>query len=180
MTSVKFSSQTADSASSVYISLETAADSAEVAALIERVFGPAILTRAAHVLRGETTSVPQFTFVARRDDTIIGTVRLTPIRWGEREVLMLGPLGVDPLAKNMGVGRKLMKTVMDAARADQNAERWGAVMLVGDPPYYHPFGFRAVPHGKFEAPLPVDPMRVLVAELCEGGAEDLSGNARAL
>ena len=162
----------------VEICLETTDDATEVAALIERVFGPAILTRAAHVLRGDTPSVPQFTFVARSAGVIIGTVRLTPIRWGDRDILMLGPLGVDPSAKNMGVGRLLMKTVMDAACADEAAAKWGAVMLVGDPPYYKPFGFKPVAHGAFDAPLPVDPMRVLVAPLVEGGDAGLRGVAR--
>ncbi|MEM1317631.1 MAG: N-acetyltransferase [Pseudomonadota bacterium] len=164
----------------VEIELEKPEDAAEVAALIDRVFGPAIFTRAAHVLRGQTPSVPQFTFVARAEGAIIGTVRLTPIRWGERVVLMLGPLGVEASTKNMGVGRSLMKTVMDAARGHEDADRWGAVMLVGDAPYYRPFGFEPVAHGAFEAPLPVDPLRVLVAPLVEGGAGGLAGVARPL
>jgi predicted N-acetyltransferase YhbS len=52
---------------------------------------------------------------------------------------------------------------------------WPFVILVGDLPYYWPFGFRPLPPGKVQMPGPVDPARLLVAELIPGSAEGLGG-----
>jgi len=48
-------------------------------------------------------------------------------------------------------------------------------VLVGDEPYYSKFGFRRVPPGRVALPGPVDPARLLVAELDDGAFEDVSG-----
>ena len=49
------------------------------------------------------------------------------------------------------------------------------VLLVGDAPYYAPFGFRSLPAGSVRMPGPVNPARLLVAELKPGATEGLSG-----
>jgi predicted N-acetyltransferase YhbS len=52
------------------------------------------------------------------------------------------------------------------------------IILVGDQPYYWPFGFRPLPPGRVQMPGPVDPARLLVAELQPGMAEGLEGMVR--
>jgi predicted N-acetyltransferase YhbS len=42
------------------------------------------------------------------------------------------------------------------------------VLLVGDEPYYGRFGFHPVPPGQITMPGPVDPARLLAAELVPG------------
>ena len=49
------------------------------------------------------------------------------------------------------------------------------MILVGDEPYYGKCGFKKIPPGRVTMPGPVDPDRLLVAELAEGASEGLSG-----
>ena len=60
---------------------------------------------------------------------------------------------------------------MDAARADGLA----LVLLVGDEPYYARLGFVRVPAGQITLPGPVNPQRLLAAELRPGALADYRG-----
>ena len=51
-------------------------------------------------------------------------------------------------------------------------------MLVGDEPYYGKCGFKRVPKGRAVMPGPVDPERLLVAELAPGAFDGVSGLIR--
>lgn len=52
------------------------------------------------------------------------------------------------------------------------------VVLVGDEPYYARAGFKRIPKGRIMFPGPVDPSRLLVAELADGAFEGVSGAVR--
>ena len=52
------------------------------------------------------------------------------------------------------------------------------VVLVGDEPYYARAGFKRIPKGQARMPGPIDPARLLVAELVEGAFADVSGPVR--
>ena len=52
------------------------------------------------------------------------------------------------------------------------------VVLVGDMPYYARCGFIRIPKGEVTMPGPVDPARLLVAELTEGAFAGVSGAIR--
>jgi predicted N-acetyltransferase YhbS len=54
----------------------------------------------------------------------------------------------------------------------------GFIILVGDEPYYGPLGFERLPPKRVTLPGPVDPARLLVAELKPGAAADLAGMVR--
>jgi predicted N-acetyltransferase YhbS len=66
------------------------------------------------------------------------------------------------------------------ARALTNAKEKGhkLVVLVGDEPYYKKAGFKRVPKGQVTLQGPVDPVRMLVAELEEGAFAGVSGIVR--
>ena len=49
------------------------------------------------------------------------------------------------------------------------------MVLVGDEPYYARAGFKRVPKGQVTMPGPVDPARLLVAELVDGAFEGVTG-----
>jgi predicted N-acetyltransferase YhbS len=51
-------------------------------------------------------------------------------------------------------------------------------VLVGDEPYYGRAGFMRIPHGRAAMPGPVDPERLLVAELVPGAFDGVSGSIR--
>jgi predicted N-acetyltransferase YhbS len=52
------------------------------------------------------------------------------------------------------------------------------VLLVGDEPYYAASGFKRVTKGRAMLPGPVDPERILVAELVAGAFEGVEGHVR--
>jgi predicted N-acetyltransferase YhbS len=52
------------------------------------------------------------------------------------------------------------------------------VVLVGDEPFYGKSGFKRIPKGQVKMPGPVDPARLLVAELKIGAFEGVSGMIR--
>jgi predicted N-acetyltransferase YhbS len=60
---------------------------------------------------------------------------------------------------------------LDQARADGIR----LVVLVGDEPYYARFGFHPVPPGQIGLPGPVDPKRLLAAELAPGALQSYRG-----
>ena len=53
-----------------------------------------------------------------------------------------------------------------------------AVVLVGDEPYYGRSGFKAAGKGRISMPGPVDPARLLIAELEPGAFDGVSGAIR--
>ena len=102
---------------------------------------------------------------------LVGSVRLSPVRIGEAKALLLGPLTVEPPFRDRGVGQALIARALEEARAKGHR----LVILVGDEPYYGKCGFKKIPPGRVTMPGPVDPDRLLVAELAEGASEGLSG-----
>jgi predicted N-acetyltransferase YhbS len=90
---------------------------------------------------------------------------MTEITIGRRPgAALLGPVAVDPEHRGLGVGTKLMREALAAAREGGTA----LVVLVGDDPYYGRFGFKSVPTGQIFFPGPVNPARILACELQDG------------
>ncbi|PTW54982.1 putative N-acetyltransferase YhbS [Breoghania corrubedonensis] len=154
------------------IRLETPYDDAAIEALHSDAFGPGRFARTAFRIREGVPHDPRLSFVALAEGALLGAVRLTPIRIGEAPAQLLGPLAVISSCKGLGIGRALMrKALEESARLGE-----GLVLLVGDLPYYGPFGFRRVPQGRIQLPGPVDPTRLLAAELVEGALEAAQGS----
>ncbi|MCC6610356.1 MAG: N-acetyltransferase [Burkholderiales bacterium] len=149
-------------------------DGPAIERLYERTFGPGRFARTAYRLRESAPHRPELSFTARIGTLLVGSVRLTPIRIGEAAALLLGPLTIEPPFRSRGIGRALIEASLKAARES------GAtlVLLVGDEPYYGRLGFKKVPHKRVELPGPVDPDRVLIAELAPGAFEGVSGAVR--
>jgi predicted N-acetyltransferase YhbS len=78
---------------------------------------------------------------------------------------------VDPEWAGRGYARRLVAEVLDTARAA--GER--LVLLVGDMAYYGRLGFAPVPPGQIRLPGPVDPTRLLSAELEAGACTGFRG-----
>jgi predicted N-acetyltransferase YhbS len=98
-------------------------------------------------------------------------VRLWHVRVGGVPALVLGPLAVDPSCRNLGVGAALMKHALAEARARGH----GAVILLGDAPYYARFGFSALKTGELSLPGPFERDRLLGLELREGALDGAWG-----
>lgn len=150
---------------------EQAEDADTILALQMDAFGPGAAARAAFRVREQAPHDPALSFVLTNDGTIQASVRQTHVRIGDNAGLLLGPLVVAPEHKNQGMGRALVRHAVEAARAA--GERF--VVLVGDRPYYAPLGFTECVGRTVRMPGPVDPARLLVAELEPGVAATLSG-----
>jgi predicted N-acetyltransferase YhbS len=153
---------------------ERPSDAPAIEALHHAAFGPGAYARAAFRVREQAPHDLSLSFVTEKNGAAIASVRLTPIAVGERRGLLLGPLVVDPPYKNLGYGKALMRLAVEEAR------KAGCpfIVLVGDQPYYWPFGFRPLPPKSVLMPGPVDPARLLVAELVPGAAKGLVGMVR--
>jgi predicted N-acetyltransferase YhbS len=153
---------------------ERAPDAAAIEALQRRAFGPGAYARAAFRVREQAPHERNLSFLTEAAGAIVASVRLTPVRVGESSGLLLGPLVVDPDHAGRGHGKALVRRAVAEAKAAGRA----FLILVGDEPYYAPFGFRPVPAKRVRMPGPVDPARLLVAELAPGAAEALQGMVR--
>jgi predicted N-acetyltransferase YhbS len=153
---------------------ETPGDAPAIERLHERTFGPGRYAKTAYRLREQVTHCPDLSFTARIGTLLVGSVRLSPVRVGEAKALLLGPLTVEPPFRERGVGQALIARALEAARAKGHR----LVILVGDEPYYGKCGFKRIPPGRAMMPGPVDPARLLVAELVDGAFDGVSGPIR--
>jgi predicted N-acetyltransferase YhbS len=153
---------------------ETPADAAVIERLHARTFGPGRYARTAFRIREGGGHLLELSFTARIGTLLVGSVRLTPIRIGETAALLLGPLTVEPPFRERGIGLALMQRALAEAKARGHR----LVVLVGDEPYYAKAGFKRIPKGQARMPGPVDPERLLVAELVEGAFAGVSGRIR--
>ena len=150
---------------------ETPADATAIERLHDRTFGPGRYAKTAYRLRELVAHSLDLSFIARVGTLLVGSVRLSPVRIGEAKALLLGPLTVEPPFRDRGVGQALIGRALDEAHGKGHR----LVILVGDEPYYGKCGFKRLPPGRIMMPGPVDPARLLVAELADGAAADLFG-----
>jgi predicted N-acetyltransferase YhbS len=153
---------------------ETEGDAPAIGRLHERTFGPGRYAKTAYRLREQVVHSLDLSFTARIGTLLVGSVRLSPVRIGEAKALLLGPLTVEPPFRERGVGQALIMRALEAARAEGHR----LVVLIGDEPYYGKCGFKRIPPGRVAMPGPVDPARLLAAELAEGALAGVSGPIR--
>ena len=150
---------------------ETAEDAEAIERLHERTFGPGRYARTAYRIREGRSHELSLSFTARVGTLLVGSVRLTPITIGDTRAVLLGPLTVEPPFREHGIGRALISRAIDGAKAKGHK----LVFLVGDEPYYGRHGFKRIEEGHVTMPGPVDPARLLVAELAPGAFEGVKG-----
>lgn len=149
---------------SLVIRPERPGDAEAIERLHARAFGPGRYARTAFRLREGAAPMADLSFTALLGTCLVGSVRVVPVRAVDRDVLMLGPLSVDPSYEGRGIGSALMRASLEAATTSGH----GLVLLVGDGPFYARFGFARVPAGRLVLPGPVDPARILWCELRDG------------
>jgi len=156
------------------IRAETPDEADAIERLHERTFGPGRYAKTAYRIREGGPHALALSFTARVGTLLVGSVRLTPVRIGETPALLLGPLTVEPPFRERGIGQALIARAL----ADARAQGHRLVVLVGDEPYYARAGFKRVPKNRAAMPGPVDPERLLVAELVPGAFDGVSGLVR--
>ncbi len=154
----------------ILIRSETVADADAREDLLESAFGPARFEKTCERLR--EGRLPAIALVAEHDGRIVGSVRLWAVAAGPgRPALALGPLAVDAGVRCMGIGGRLVRAALNQAAASGH----GAVLLVGDAPYYARFGFSAAPTEALWMPGPVERERFLAVELRAGALSGARG-----
>ena len=158
----------------VAIRHERTGDVAARERLLDVSYGPVRFTKTSERLR--EGRLPEVALVATEDRRIVGSVRLWPVSVGQGRqsrceasasleprggLLLLGPLAVAPDARKRGVGSALVQRALREAKRHGH----GAVLLVGDAPYYARFGFSSEKTGALWLPGPYERHRLLAAEL---------------
>lgn len=147
-------------------------DVPDIEALHAVAFGPGRFARTAYRIREGLPAFSPHCLAAFLDGQLAASLRFAPVLIGGHDkALMLGPLAVMPALKGQGIGKGLVADGLQRVR-----ERGIAlVILVGDRPYYERFGFRPVPPGQILMPGPVNPARILAAELTSGALATYRG-----
>src|SRR6478609_10016190 len=149
---------------------ERPAEAATRDALLDLAYGPARFTKTSQRLREGRGS--ELALVAAESRRIVGTVRLWSVSAGpDRPALLLGPLAVAPDCRKRGIGSTLMQVALrEAGRLGH-----GAVLLVGDAPYYGRFGFSHERTAALWLPGPYERHRLLAHELKPGALDGARG-----
>jgi predicted N-acetyltransferase YhbS len=147
------------------IASESPADSRARERLLDEAFGAARSDKTAERLREGRLPAQGLALAAFDAGELIGTLRMWHILAGEVPALLLGPLAVARAYRSRGLGRRLMVEALFRAASAGHA----AILLVGDAPYYDPFGFSRRHTLGLILPGPVDEARFLGLEL-KGGA----------
>lgn len=155
-----------------HIRLERPDDAVAIELLIDRAFGSDRKAKIVYKLRAGNEPIAQLCFVVIDDEgAIVGSIRYWPVIAGGRPALLLGPVSVEPTKQGQGFGKALMHHSLAVARRLGHA----AVILVGDPDYYGPFGFRRALAENLQLPGWVEERRFLGLELATGGLAGASG-----
>lgn len=142
--------------------------------LLDAAMGPGRFRKSSQRLRDNR--LPALSLAARDAvGRLIGTVRLWNIDAGGAPALLLGPLAVAEDRRCDGVGAKLMNEAISRAKIAGH----GAIVLVGDAPYYARFGFERRLTQRLHMPGPVELDRFLALELRPNWLAEARGRLRA-
>jgi len=153
------------------IRAEWASDVAAREALLDACFGDDRHMRTCQRLRDGRAPAEGLALSAMREGRLVGSVRLWHVSAGGVPALMLGPLAVDSQCRKFGLGAALMEQALATAKALGH----GAVILLGDAPYYSRFGFSPLKTGELSLPGPFERDRLLGLELREGALDGVWG-----
>jgi len=153
------------------IRAERGSDVAARESLLDVCFGASRHARTCQRLRDGRLPAEGLAFSAVVQSRLVGTIRLWHVDAGGRAALVLGPLAVDPSVRELGLGAALM----DHAIAAATARGHGAIVLLGDAPYYARFGFSPDRMCDLALPGPFERDRLLGLELKPGALDGAAG-----
>jgi predicted N-acetyltransferase YhbS len=150
---------------------EIAADIPAREALLDICLGERRTAKSSERLREGRLPAKGLALSAERDGKLVATVRLWHVEANGRPALLLGPLAVSPDLQGEGLGKAMMREAIWRAACRGH----GAIILVGDAPYYSRFGFSTEPTSDLAMPGPVERERFLALELRDGALDGAKG-----
>ena len=145
-------------------------------ALLDDAFGDTRTRKTSQRLREGRLPAEGLALIAADGQRVIGTARLWNVACGSGQpALLLGPVEVAADCRSRGIGAALVRRALREARRLGH----GAVILVGDAPYYSRFGFAAEKAAALKLPGPFECHRLLALELSRGALDGASGLIRA-
>jgi predicted N-acetyltransferase YhbS len=145
-------------------------------ALLDSAFGETRRRKSSERLREGRLPADGLSFIAAEARRVTGTARLWTVACGGGvPALLLGPVAVAEDCRSRGVGAALVRRALREARRLGH----GAVVMVGDAPYYSRFGFSAEKTGALRLPGPFERHRLLALELIPGALDGARGLIRA-
>jgi predicted N-acetyltransferase YhbS len=155
---------------------ETPPDISAREALLDACFGEERFRKTCERLREGRLPADHLSLVIDADGGVVGTVRLWHILAGpNRPALLLGPIAIEPALQGLGLGAKLMRVALNRAAVLGH----GAILLVGDAPYYERFGFSGEMTEGLRLPGPYERERFLGIEIQAGALAGARGLVRA-
>lgn len=129
-----------------------------------------------HQIRKSNAFIKELDFIACDVEEIVGSVIYTKAKIVNEnneaaEVLCMGPLGVLPSYQGKGVGTMLMEHSIKAAKV----LGYNAVIIFGNPKYYHRFGFENAKKYNIQTSWGDNFEDFMALELYEGSLKGVSG-----
>lgn len=129
-----------------------------------------------HKIRKVPAFIKELSFVACDSDRIVGNIIYSKAKVinndnKEFEVLCMGPIGVLPSYQGQGIGSMLMNDSIKKAK--QLGYR--AVIIFGNPKYYHRFGFKNAKEYGIQTSSGENFEAFMALELYDGGLDGVSG-----
>ncbi len=129
-----------------------------------------------HKIRKAPAFVKELSLVACDDGKIVGNIiyskaRIINCNNREFEVLCLGPIAVWPAYQGQGIGSLLMNYSIEKAKQ----LGYSAVILFGNPDYYHRFGFTNAKDYGIQTSTGENFEEFMALELGIGSLKDISG-----
>ncbi|MBU0607739.1 MAG: N-acetyltransferase [Armatimonadetes bacterium] len=127
-------------------------------------------------VRESDAYLPELSLVAEDEGELIGHImlsRMSIVRddGSDLATLTIAPVSVTPARQNQGVGTSLMQEAMRLAREAGHK----SVLLVGDPAYYHRFGFRTTADFGLRSTQGIPDENVMACELVPQALQGVSG-----
>jgi predicted N-acetyltransferase YhbS len=145
-------------------------------ALLDQAFGDTRYRKTSQRLRESRLPAEGLSLIAADGGRVIGTARLWSVVCGTGQpALLLGPVAVESSCRNRGIGAALVRRALRDARRLGH----GAVILVGDAPYYSRFGFAGEKAAGLKLPGPFERHRLLALELVPNALDGAGGLLRA-
>lgn len=148
---------------------------ASLETVLDAAFGPGRFSKVSERVREFATLDRALSRVALKGSEVTGCCRIYRISIGATPALFLGPLAVAPTAQGAGLGQELVGASLQAC----DTSGVGAVIVVGQPWMFAPFGFSEIPGDRVVMPGPVEARRFQWRALREGGLDALAGSVRA-